>query len=227
MDEKKQFWVDFAEGRVTVPQMLARTEAQPGLLDWLTEIADPKFKTVTVLKETDEDGYSTYTPTEHPFDARLQIKTEMEGARTGDLGRHLNLHSLFSRILMTAFPEEGIVEDMTLDRKFNFMLDACPEYIGGPEVDHLLDGLLEELPQDLSKAKRVKLYKEKVRALFPMAGKKYPRWVQEAEWPLAPSGKPMRFVEQKRGKDYKTTMQTHFIFEDVDTGEIRSVEQFT
>ena len=37
----------------------------------------------------------------------------------------------------------------------------------------------------------------------------------------------MRFVEQKKGKDYKTTMQPHFIFEDVDSGDQRVVEQFT
>lgn len=227
MDEKKTFWIDFTEGRISVPDMLARTEAQPELLDWLTGIADPKFKTVVVHKETDEDGYTTYTPEELPFHARLHIKVEMEAVRSGKLGQYLNLHYLFSQILMTAFPEEGIVMDMTVEKKFDFMLDACPEYIGGPEVNHLLDELLEEIPADLSKAKRVKLYKEKVKALFPMAGKKYPRWVQEAEWPLSPSGKPMRFVEQKKGKDYKTTMQTHFLFEDVDTGEQRVVEQFT
>ena len=227
MDEKKAFWVDFTEGRITVPEMLARTEEQPELLDWLTSIADPKFKTVVVHKETDEDGYTTFTPEELPFEAKLYLKVEMEAVRTGNLGRHLNIHSLFSRILMTAFPEDGIVMDMTLDKKFNFMLDACPEYIGGPEVDHLLDALLEEIPAELSKAKRVKLYKEKVKTLFPMASKKYPRWIQEAEWPIAPSGKPMRFVEQKKGRDYKTTMQTYFLFEDVDTGDQRVIEQFT
>lgn len=227
MDEKKAFWIDFTEGRISVPEMLDRTEERPELLDWLTSIADPKFKTVVVHKETDEDGYTTYTPEELPFHARLHIKAEMEAVRSGKLGQYLNLHYLFSQILMTAFPEEGIVMDMTLEKKFDFMLDACPEYIGGPEVNHLLDELLEEIPADLSKAKRVKLYREKVKALFPMAGKKYPRWVQEAEWPLSPSGKPMRFLEQKKGKDYKTTMQTHFLFEDVDTGEIRTIEQFT
>lgn len=224
---EKQFWVDFAEGRISVPEMLARTAADPGLLDWLTGIAGPEFKTVVVHKGTDENGCPTFTPEELPFDAMMNIRIEIREGQGGMLGRYLNIHSMFSRILMTAFPEDGIVMDMTLDQKFDFMLDACPEYIGGPEVDHLLDELLEELPSDLSKAKRVKLYKEKVKTLFPMASKKYPRWVQEAEWPLSPSGKPMRFVEQKKGKDYKMTMQTHFIFEDVDTGEQRIVEQFT
>ena len=208
---EKQFWVDFVEGRIDVPAMLAETEKRPELLDWLTGIAGPEFS----------KG--------RPFDAKRQIQLyvyEGVGSRSV-LGRYLNIHSMFSRILMTAFPEDGIVMDMTLDKKLDFMYDACPEYIGGPEVDHLLDALLEELPADLSKTKRVKLYKEKVKALFPMAGKKYPRWVQEAAWPISPTGKPMRFVEQKKGKDYKTTMQTHFIFEDVDSGEQRVVEQFT
>ena len=224
---EKQFWVDFAEGRIDVPGMLAETEKRPELLDWLTDIAGPEFKTVVVHRGTDENGYPTFTPEELAFDAKMSIRIEIREGQGGMLGRYLNIHSMFSQILMTAFPEDGIVMDMTLDKKFNFMLDACPEYIGGPEVDHLLEALLEELPSDVSKAKRVKLYKEKVKALFPMASKKYPRWVQEAEWPLSPSGKPMRFVEQKKGEHYKTTMQTYFIFEDVDTGETRTVEQFT
>jgi len=211
MDEKKAFWVDFTEGRISVPEMLARTEENPELLDWLTAIADPNVSAV------------------RPFDAKRQIQLYVyDGVgSSSELGRHLNIHSLFSRIVMAAFPGEGIAMDMTLEKKLDFMYDACPQYIGGPEVNHLLDALLEEIPAELSKAKRVKLYKEKVKSLFPMAGKKYPRWVQEAEWPLAPSGKPMRFVEQKKGKDYKTTMQTHFLFEDVDTGETRTIEQFT
>lgn len=226
---EKQFWVDFVEGRIDVPAMLAETEKRPELLDWLTKIADPKFKTGGIVMETDADGFTYNRHVDLPFDAKRQIQLYVyKGVGSSSkLGRYLNIHSMFSRILMTAFPEDGIVMDMTLDKKLDFMYDACPEYIGGPEVDHLLDELLEEIPAELSKTKRVKLYKEKVRELFPMASKKYPRWVQEAEWPISPTGKPMRFVEQKKGKDYKTTMQTYFLFEDVDTGEQRMVEQFT
>lgn len=229
--EQKQFWISFVEGRISVPEMLILTKEDPALLDWLTAIADPKFKTYTIQKETDEDFYSTYTPIEHPFDAGLQIQVyvyEGQGA-SSKLGRYLNIHGYFSRVLTTAFPDEGIVVDQTLQEKSMFMLDACPEYIGGPEVDHLLDELLEELPKGLSKTKRAKLYKETVKARFHVTGKQYPRWVQGAEWPMAPSGKPMRFVEQKRkkGKEYEMTLYTQFVFEDMDTGETRIVEQFT
>lgn len=230
MDEMKRFWVDFAEGRISVPEMLARTEERPELLDWLTGIADPKFKTYVNQKETDEDFHSLYTPREYPFDARLQIVTDIHEAKGhSKLGRYLNIHGYFSKVLTTAFPDDGIVVDKTLDEKFCFMLDACPEYIGGAEVDHLLEELLDTLPEGLSKTKRVKLYKEQVKAMFHITGNRFPRWVQEAQWPLAPSGKPMRFVEQKRkkGEEYRMCMYTHFYFEDVDTGEIRVIDQFT
>ena len=230
MDERKQFWIDFVEGRISVPEMVARTEERPELLDWLTGIADPKFKTHTTRK-TDNNLLSDYVYVENPFDAKLQIEVYVHKGQGAScqLGRYLNIHGYFSRVLTMAFPDEGIVVDDTLDKKFNFMLDACPSYIGGHEVNHLLDALLAEIPEDLGKAKRVKLYKEKVKALFPLAGKKRPYWVQEAEWPLSPSGKPMRFVEQKKakGKDYAMSMFTRFIFEDVDTGEVRVIEQFT
>lgn len=231
MDERKKYWIDFAEGRVSVPEMLRQTEERPELLDWLTSIADPKFRTYTIQKETVEGSYSAYTPTEHPFDAKLQIQVYVhEGRGSGsELGRHLNIHSYFSRVLTTAFPDEGIEVDKTLCEKHIFMLDACPQYIGGPEVNHLLDKLLEEVPAALSKTKRVKLYKEKIKTMFHITGKKFPYWVQDAQWPISPSGKPMRFLEQKRkkGKAYTNMLYTQFIFEDVDTGEIRVIDQFT
>jgi hypothetical protein len=230
MEQMKQFWVDFVEGRITVPEMLERTDAEPALLDWLTGIAPSHCKTLVVHEVIDEDGWPSYPVEELPFDAKLQIHEYVyrkNGSTT--LGKYLNIHGYFSRIMMEVFPEDEIVRDETLGDQFSFMLEACPEYIGGPEVDHLLEELLAQLPQDLSKSKRVKLYKEQVKAMFHVQGSKFPRWIQEAEWPLAVSGKPMRFVEQKRkkGKAYTATMYTQFVFEDVDTGETKIVDQFT
>ena len=231
MEKMKQFWIDFVEGRITVPEMVARTEAEPALLEWLTSIADPTFKTYVTQIETNENGRKTYKSICYPFDASLQIEVYVhKGQGSGDkLGRYLNIHAYFSRVLITAFPDDKIVEDQTLHEKSLFMIDACPEYIGGSEVEHLLDELLETLPENLSKTKRMKLYREKLKELFPMRDKKYPRWVQDADWPASASGKPMRFVEQKKakGKAYAEMMLTHYIFEDVDTGEQRVIDQFT
>lgn len=62
----------------------------------------------------------------------------------------------------------------------------------------LLKPLIESIPKDLSKTKRVAMGKEKIRALFRY-DKSYPRWIQGAEWPIV-NGKPLVFSHQERIK---------------------------
>lgn len=225
----KQFWIDFAEGRISVPEMLERTTAEPALLDWFNTIVPEGTLTAVVHRETDETGYTRYSAENVPFTVQIMLREELAKGGRSNLAHNLNIHSCLSGILVRAFPEEGIIIDETLEKKFDFMLDACPEAVDGPEVEQVIEDLLESLPAELSKAKRVKLFKEKVKEVFPTAGGKWPRWVQGAEWPLGMNGKPMRFVEQKRkkGKEYANMLYTQFFFEDVDTGETRVIDQFT
>ena len=80
----------------------------------------------------------------------------------------------------------------------------------------------------MPKAKRKKQIIELIKKEFHIEGTKYPRWVQGGEWPVTKNGKPLRFVEQKRkkGKDYENMLYTIYVFEDVDTLEVRTIEQF-
>lgn len=225
----KQFWIDFAEGRISVPEMLERTTAEPALLDWFNTIVPEGTLTAVVHRETDETGYTRYSAENVPFTVQIMLREELAKGGRSNLAHNLNIHSCLSGILVRAFPEDGITIDETLEKKFDFMLDACPEAVDGPEVEQVIEDLLESLPAELSKAKRVKLFKEKVKEVFPTAGGKWSRWVQGAEWPLGMNGKPLRFVEQKRkkGKEYANMLYTQFFFEDVDTGETRVIDQFT
>ena len=225
----KQFWIDFAEGRITVPQMLARTEAEPALLDWFNTIVPEGTVTAVVHRETDETGYTRYTAENVPFTVQTMLREELGKRGRSTLAHNLNIHSCLSNILEAAFPEDGIIVDEMLSKKFDFMLDACPEAIDGPEVEQVIEDLLESLPADLPKTKRVKLFKEKVKEIFPTAAGKWPRWVQGGEWPLGANGKPMRFVEQRRkkGMEYANMLYTQYFFEDVDTGKQRIIDQFT
>ena len=223
----KQFWIDFAEGRITVPQMLERTAAEPALLDWFNTIVPEGTVTAVVHRETDETGYTRYHAENVPFTVQIMLREELGKAGRSTLAHQLNIHSCLSNILEMAFPEDGISVDQTLSRKFDLMLDACPEAVDGPEVQDVLEELLESIPADLSKTKRVKLLKERIRETFPTANGKWPRWVQGGEWPLGASGKPLRFVEQKKGKHYKEMLHTLYTFEDTETGERRIIEQYT
>lgn len=228
LENIKSYLIDFAEGRVTVPEFIEYCKTHSEVLDYLTKIADSEFKTYVTHISIDENGYKQYTVEELPFDASLDLQSQLSRGG-GNLARYLNIHSFYSKIITTAFPTDNITVDTTLDEKSSFMSDACPEYIGGPEVEELLGILLETLPKDLSKSKKIRLYKEKLKELFHIEQNKYPRWVQEAEWPMGSDNLPMRFVGQKRkkGKAYETMLYTEFLFEDVKTGEQRIIEQFT
>ena len=163
-----------------------------------------------------------------PYDVRRMAERQKTTTR---LGYQLNLQGWLCRLMEQLFPEETFVRDNTLSEKHSFMLDACPEYIGGVEVEEagILEAILDSVPETMPKNKRIKEVKSRIKKAFHVSGIIYPRWVQEAEWPVSPSGKPMKFVKQKRkkGKEYENMLYTLFYFEDVDTGEERIVEQFT
>lgn len=93
------------------------------------------------------------------------------------------------------------------------------EYLGGAEVDNLIDRVLGKKNDDVSVTKFVDWAKKELRTLFHLTPRKYPRWVQEPEWPMG-SNSPMTFISQKRKGD-----MVQFLFKDVDTNETRIVEQ--
>lgn len=164
----------------------------------------------------------------YPYDVRRMAERQKTTTR---LGYQLNLQGWLCRLMEQLFPEETLIRDGTLSGKHSFLLDACPEYIGGVEVEEagIIEDILNSVPETLSESKRIKEVKSRIKKTFHVSGIVYPRWVQEAEWPVSASGKPMRFVKQKRkkGKEYEGMLYTLFYFEDPDTGEERIVEQFT
>lgn len=160
------------------------------------------------------------------------VKDELSKlTRKNKLANRLNVQGWLYNLMKEIYPNEQLEKDNTLSEKYRFMLDVCPDYIGGCDIDdaEIIDKLIDSVPADLPKAKRTKEIKARIKDAFHVKGIVYPRWVQEPEWPLSKSGKPMRFVDQKRkkGKEYKDMLYTLYTFEDVDTGERVVVEQFT
>ena len=149
----------------------------------------------------------------------------------GKLWTYVNIQSWLYNLMIEIYPDERIEKDESLEEKASFMMDVCPEYIEGHEIDDagIIEAIIEQIPESLPKAKRKKQIKELIKKEFYIEGTKYPRWVQGGEWPVSKNGKPMRFVEQKRkkGKEYAQMLYTQFFFEDVETGEIRVIDQFT
>lgn len=122
--------IDFAEGKISVPDFLEYSKKHPEILDFLTNIADPKFKTTITHRKVRPDGFPEYIAEELPFNAKLFIDKELNESG-GLFGKYLDIHGLLSNLLATAFPEDNITIDTTLHDKFSFMLASCPEYIEG------------------------------------------------------------------------------------------------
>jgi len=182
---------------------------------------------INSARELFEKKYNTVQ--EVPYNVKTMYE-HMTMRAYGRLGACLNLQGYLFGFMRDFLHEENLVRDEALGERRSFMIDVCPEYIDGVEIDEadIIEKIIAEVPENLPKTKRKKEIKEKIKAAFHIDGK-YPRWVQGGEWPVSASGKPMRFIGQKRkkGKGYENMLYTIYTFEDVDTGEIRTVEQFT
>lgn len=178
------------------------------------------------VKEFFEESFDTVQ--EVPYN----VKTVYSRMKTHEkIWTCVNIQSWLYHLMTEIYPDEVIEEDESLYEKASFLMDVCPEYVEGHEIDKagIIEKIVEQVPETIPKGKRKKMIKELIKQEFHLEGTKYPRWVQGGEWPVSKSGKPMRFVEQKRkkGKGYENMLYTIYTFEDVDTGEIRTIDQFT
>lgn len=106
-------------------------------------------------------------------------------------------------------------------KDLSFLLDIQPDWLGVLD-DNILQPIIDSIPKDLSKTKRIAMGKEKIKAMFKY-DKTYPRWVQSPEWPIV-NGKPLVFSHQEKAKG--GDIRTYYYFYDPDTQEQTIVEQF-
>lgn len=99
-------------------------------------------------------------------------------------------------------------------------LEAIGDYYGGPEVKDIIESIIIDSLELKTKLQRVKYAKEKIKNTFHVVDNKKPWWIQGAEWPCGINS-PMQFIDKKRRGE-----EVHYIFRDVDTGEIRTVIQY-
>ena len=225
----KQFVFDFVAGVVHPKVFIETLEQCPEIYDWLQSIVPEGLTCYEDRIVLDRFGDEEPISIEIPYDIRIVMKQFLEDSPNDRWGLYLNVHCEISELLEIAFPNENISISEEIEERFDFGLDAIPEYLGGMEVSDIIDDIIDSIPQSLSKTARVKLCKKKLREEFHIKGINIPRWIQGAEWPVGEDGIPMKFISQKtkKGKAYQTMLHTEFLFEDVKTGEQRIIEQFT
>lgn len=215
----KQIVIDYIEGRIEPPEFEQLYESNPELLDWVQSLVT-EGKLLDLTRFFEDGRFENYTV---PFDIRLYIKEcEYGGGMKYSLGYRLDVFSMIKQLVQAAFPDMEIKPTQKVEDMFLLSLDACPSYIGGVEVTGTIDNIIKNLPENLSKTKRIALAKSRIKEAFHIEGKKWPYWIQEPNWP-ANNGKPMKYVSTIRlNADQR---EHHFI--DVDTGEERIVMDCT
>ena len=224
MEHIEKYVIDFVEGRVPPCDFIAEINKSNEILDWVQSIVPPQIKgSIAVPIESDDPRIriKNIPVSYNIYDAFK--KFEYPGFRKNSLGYQLNVHAEISRIMVAAFPEKRLVPDEKLGNMFSFLLEVCPSYIGGSEVDE--SGILEEvvtsIPKELSKTARQRWAKERIKELFHVEGRHRPYWIQEPEWPVY-QGEPMEYV---RTVKHGVEGQTHY-FRDPKTGVERTVEDW-
>ena len=101
-----------------------------------------------------------------------------------------------------------------------YYLNAAGNAIGGSEVSDYANQILDQFPPTMRVAERTKAGKEALWTAFHIRDRKFPRWPQGANWPMGKNS-PMEYLGQHRDGELVALR-----FRDVDTGEIRVVEQF-
>lgn len=105
-------------------------------------------------------------------------------------------------------------------RNSDYYLNAAGNSIGGNEVADYVDQILDQFPPSMKVSERTKAGKEALWKAFHIKNRNFPRWPQGADWPMGKNS-PMEYLSQRQDGEL-----VELRFRDVDTGEIRIVEQF-
>lgn len=134
------------------------------------------------------------------------------------IGKYLNIFSLLKKAYLYYYPD--IVCTRRYEDVFDVYLDAVGDCFEGPEVCARVEQIILDTMQLSAKSKRVKQARTVLRDVFHIEGSKRPRWIQGPEWPIG-SRSPMQFTGQKKAGE-----TVDYTFQDVDTGDIRTIRQY-
>jgi len=204
---KKDFQpiLDYVEGRMSITEFQRLFDTDKSLQSTLKLPMDKKY---TFLKLY---GYNYYNFFKNYYDYKDR--------NWNTIANRYGIQAELKRLL----DEYGISYNALSKYKeeYGFLIDIQPVWTFSND-DSILQPIIDSIPKDLPKTKRIALGKEKIKALFKY-DKTYPRWVQGAEWPIV-NGKPLVFSHQEKAKG--GDIRTYYYFYDEDTKEETVIEQF-
>ena len=202
----------FAEGKLTFDEfeLLTYTDSdiwyniQSMITDEMkSDVSHPVWGDSSLRKILEPCGFS--------------VRSTVEGfGLDSDLGKS-RLHYIVSCLVKYHSPEVNIKSPKEISDS-GLLEQIKLDYIAGIEVDGLIEEIIFNLPDDITKKERKTLAKNALKEAFHIK-KKHPEWCQDPEWPMGKLS-PMEFVSSEELGE-----RVIFTFRDVDTGDVRVVEQ--
>ena len=228
---------NYFSGNIDTKDFLVTATANPQIAKWFqnlvpagAEIIDTPF-----IPFQEEGGKFVYqrATSSHPFwkqvlfstffnemgnkvDFERFFKTTNAGCEAGS---RLNLYYFLFTLAKTKYID--LVETDRYRKEYEFYLDACVERYESKETMHYIDDIILKIYYSggtLTARKRAA--KKSLKEAFHIEGSNYPYWIHGSLWPMGENS-PMKYISTKKMGEKKV-----YLFQDVDTGERRTLEDF-
>ncbi len=206
-----QLILDFLNLKISVKEFLDKIEQDKDLYDELQNLLPTEE---TLFDEKWKNFPYALTLRTHKYDLKEIIKLRYSNGKTPS-GKSGFYEFVYKLMLANGF---NVSYNDFYHKRFLFLQDILPEYIGGDEAEAYIDKMIESLPSNASDSQRKKIIKQQIKESFVCETSKKPKWVQEPEWPV--SSKPLHFLSQNK----QGTMFT-YCFKD-EKGIIKEIIQY-
>lgn len=217
-----QIVFDFIAGDIPFDEFWEAYCADPKIGEWLDSIADFSHEPPPVIAK-DRLLYALYRTIALVYDGhvlRMLVESPYppKDSYTTIVRRQCGIYYLMLTAILTKYPDAKRTKRYKDDDDYYFK--ALGRSIGGAEVMSYAAEVLDKFPRTMKKADRAAAGKEALWKAFHIKDRKFPRWAQEADWPMGKNS-PMEYLGQRRDGEL-----VELRFRDVDTGEERTVEQY-
>ena len=216
-----QIVFDFIAGSMPFKEFWEIYQSTPEIRQWLDQIADfnrdlpPEIASDLMLR-----GIYRTVQYDHQGHILPMLNDDYDTAKKkiSDAIYQYCFFSVVETAVVSAFPK--VKRTRRYKQNHTYYSKAMGRSIGGSEVVDYAANILAEFPETMKMADRVTAGKEALWSAFHIKDRKFPRWPQGADWPMGKNS-PMEYLSQRQDGEL-----VELRFRDVDTGEIRIVEQF-
>ena len=217
-----QIVFDFMAGDVPFDEFWTVFRENPEVRLWVDQLSDfqsdppPQITRDSMLR-------ALYRATQNVYNGHIlgMLEKDVQSPEYKHIHNAIKQYCIFSTIetaILAAYPDTKCSRRYKQNREYYDK--ALGRSIGGNEVMGYAASILDQFPVTMKAVDRLKAGKEALWAAFHIKDRKFPRWAQEADWPMGKNS-PMEYLGQRRDGELVALR-----FRDVDTGEIRVVEQF-